>query len=197
MTVWSVSLSPSMLLWAARLDAPSAPSRHRAHLPRLRACAGVYDLVLGPLLLALHHGQRGHRPAKRQFVESITRAISLHLLDQHCAPMAGLSCQLGDDDLARLDAFLDSQFSDRCSVDDAANALGMNALRFARLLKSRTGESFPRYRIRRRLERSFLLLQSGQMGVTEAAMETCFASLAHFSRVFHRHFGAPPSALKR
>jgi AraC family transcriptional regulator len=195
--VWSVGLSPAMLLRAQRNGPPGSPSTHRARLPRLLAGAGVNDIVLRSLLLALHHGVRGSRPAKPLFVDSMASALAAHLVEQHCSPMSAAPDQLGGQAIARLNAFLDSQFSESCSADDAAEMLGLTTSQFLRLLKTQTGQSFQRYCMQRRLERSFQLLHSGQMNVTEAAMETCFASLAHFSRVFHKHFGVPPSALKR
>lgn len=69
---------------------------------------------------------------------------------------------------------------------------GMSPFHFARVFSELVGEPPHRYLIRIRLRRAVELLRMGAL-VTEAALESGFPDINHFSKTFHRRYGVPPS----
>jgi len=47
-----------------------------------------------------------------------------------------------------------------------------------------------------RLEKAMNLITNSPLSLTEIALATGFSSSSHFSRLFTRHFGKPPSAFR-
>ena len=64
-----------------------------------------------------------------------------------------------------------------------------------RKVKALTGLTAKEYVRKRRLHHCYLLLQSGNYNVSEAAMMTGFNQMAHFREVFKKEFGLLPSEL--
>ena len=64
------------------------------------------------------------------------------------------------------------------------------------LFKRVTGDTLTNYYQNRRLETAMLLLQAGQLSVTQTAGLLNYSSIYAFSLAFKRHYGYPPSAVK-
>ena len=78
----------------------------------------------------------------------------------------------------------------------AARAVGVSE-RQLQLLFERTGESFGRHLLRRRLEEvCAALARPGAGPVTDLALAWGFGSLTAFYRAFHRAYGVPPGELR-
>ena len=78
------------------------------------------------------------------------------------------------------------------SVSEAAESAGLSASRFQHLFTREVGVPFRRYRAWHRL-RVAIREVAGGSSLTTAAHAAGFADQAHFTRVFRRTFGAPPS----
>lgn len=89
---------------------------------------------------------------------------------------------------------LDAQPQDFARVADVAALAGLSPSRFQALLRAATGLPFRRYRQWRRMARVMHCLAAGS-SLTEAAHAAGFASSAHLSSSFRRHFGIPASQL--
>lgn len=92
---------------------------------------------------------------------------------------------------ARLLARLE-QYPGRDSVRQLAADFGLGPEQFIREFSRQTGTTPKQYILARRLWRARRLLQEGRM-VKEAAYQAGFGSLPHFSRVYRKRFGYPPS----
>ncbi|WP_165589111.1 MULTISPECIES: helix-turn-helix domain-containing protein [Burkholderia] len=82
------------------------------------------------------------------------------------------------------------------SIADAAQYPG-DLYSFIRYFKKVTGSSPHQFLVNERLERARNLIISRKCSITEAALRCGFASGSHFSTVFKKRWGVPPSCLIR
>lgn len=90
-----------------------------------------------------------------------------------------------------------SSLDQTVSLREMARAACMSPYHFHRVFTEIFGETPHRYLTRRRLDRAVHLLRQTSRSVTEICLETGFESLGSFSSLFRRHFGTPPSELRR
>jgi AraC-like DNA-binding protein len=83
------------------------------------------------------------------------------------------------------------------SLDDLAAAVDWSPFHLARQFRALTGQSLHGVRTRLRLQAALERLAAGERDLTRLALDLGFFDHAHFSRVCKRHFGLPPSALRR
>ncbi|HEX6718020.1 MAG TPA: AraC family transcriptional regulator [Pyrinomonadaceae bacterium] len=83
-----------------------------------------------------------------------------------------------------------------CEEDHSLTSLSAEAVMspfyFARVFSELVGEPPHRYLLRTRLSRAACMLHEGAQ-VAEAAVKSGFADVNHFSKLFRRHYGMPPS----
>lgn len=91
-------------------------------------------------------------------------------------------------------AMLLAALNDPPSVPALARSVGMNAHRMSELFKTVFGASVYAFVKAARLDHARLLLESGEVTVSQAAY-TCGYHPAHFSTEFRKRFGMPPSAV--
>jgi transcriptional regulator GlxA family with amidase domain len=81
--------------------------------------------------------------------------------------------------------------------EELASAVGMNAFEFGRSFKMSTGMTPHQYVIRCRLRRAVKLLQFGEMGITDIALEVGCACQSHLTTLFGKYIGTTPSAFRK
>jgi AraC-like DNA-binding protein len=82
----------------------------------------------------------------------------------------------------------------KTSADTIAHEEGVSTSYFLRLFADQTGTSFRRYKIWSRMRHAAKGFAAGH-DLTRCAVEAGFASLSHFSGVFHSMFGLSATAL--
>jgi AraC-like DNA-binding protein len=83
--------------------------------------------------------------------------------------------------------------ADQRDIDDWASVAGMGRRTFTRLFKDQTGAGFAVWRQQVRLMAALQRLALGQP-ITTVAFDVGYESASAFTAMFHRAFGAPPSA---
>jgi len=78
------------------------------------------------------------------------------------------------------------------SLTSLAQEARMSPFHFARVFSALVGEPPHRYLLRSRLRHAAAMLNDGAH-VTEAAVKSGFADIDHFSKMFRRRYGIPPS----
>lgn len=81
------------------------------------------------------------------------------------------------------------------SLTELARASGLNPTRLTSAFRSEFGSSVFGYLQEQRLQHAHALIASGEASVAEAAFRVGYTP-AHFSGLFRRRFGLPPSALR-
>ena len=76
-----------------------------------------------------------------------------------------------------------------------AGAVGSSVHHLCRVFRAECGLTLHEYRQRQRLGRALELMGRARRDLTELALELGYSSHSHFTRVFRRYVGVPPSAL--
>ena len=97
----------------------------------------------------------------------------------------------------RLRALFEQQRHGAMTVGYMATALGMTPAAFTHRCRLVLGASPARALRQHRLDQARMLLEHSGLGIAAVAQELGFADQFHFSRLFKRHHGMPPSALRR
>jgi AraC-like DNA-binding protein/ligand-binding sensor protein len=84
------------------------------------------------------------------------------------------------------------------SLADAARMTCTSPSTVAHAFKRETGKSFKRYQIERRLDRADEYLRTSPgMTIGQIAAKLGYADALYFSRIYRKHRGRPPSALRK
>lgn len=92
--------------------------------------------------------------------------------------------------------YLERSFDQRPTLAEAASSASISSSRLTHLFTQEIGMPFRRYALWVRLRIAVSRIIEGE-NLTQAAVAAGFSDSAHFSRVFKRNFGLPPSALTR
>jgi len=82
-------------------------------------------------------------------------------------------------------------------LGELARRVGLSKYYFSRLFREVTGQSPGTYLRNKRLAQANHLLHFTQWPVKQIAYSVGFASHVHFTAAFRKHYGKPPSALRR
>lgn len=83
------------------------------------------------------------------------------------------------------------------SINDLAGKVGVSASKLKQLFPEVCGMTPYDYLRKIRMEKAMLMLQGGEMNVTEAAYEVGYESISHFSKVFCKYYGIKPSQVRK
>ncbi len=98
--------------------------------------------------------------------------------------------------LSRVIDYIEVHFGAPLQISNLAKIAAMSPVHFGRSFKQAIGHSPYQYLINRRVEHSSRLLRAGTLSVTEIAYLCGFASPAHFSTLFCKSVGVPPSKFR-
>jgi AraC-like DNA-binding protein len=95
--------------------------------------------------------------------------------------------------MQRAAVFAENHLSQKLSADDLANAAGLSASHFNRRFRQWSGHSPVEYLRRLRVDKARKLLADVDLSIKEIARLTGFDDAYHFSKVFRRVDGLPPT----
>ena len=98
--------------------------------------------------------------------------------------------------LRRVTEFIDDNLARALPLADLSAEAHMSQYHFARLFKESTGLPPHRFVVQRRIERACELLAAGQMSIDAIARAVGFRTRSHFSMMFHRLTGSPPTVYR-
>jgi AraC family transcriptional regulator len=98
--------------------------------------------------------------------------------------------------LRRVTEFIDDNLTRALPLSELSAEAHMSQYHFARLFKESTGLPPHRFVVRRRIERACALLLDGQRSIDAIARAVGFRTRSHFSMVFHRQTGSPPTVYR-
>jgi len=94
-------------------------------------------------------------------------------------------------------AFMEAHLDWHLSLEQVAREAGMSKFHFCRQFKDATGLTFREFLVRRRVACALGLLLDQDRSVSQVYLEVGFKDLGHFSRVFRKLTGQPPSRYRR
>ena len=98
--------------------------------------------------------------------------------------------------LRRVTEFIDDNLARALPLAELSAEAHMSQYHFARLFKESTGLPPHRFVVRRRIERACELLEQGQLSIDAIAHAVGFRTRSHFSMMFHRLTGSPPTVYR-
>lgn len=105
--------------------------------------------------------------------------------------------QLDPGRIRAIDAFVEANLDEPLTLAQLAKVAGISRYHFLRSFKETTGLSPLQYVITKRVERAHHMLLTSSETIAEIAYDTGFSSQSHLNRVFKKHFGTTPGAIKR
>jgi len=94
-------------------------------------------------------------------------------------------------------AYIHSHCMYPISRSDIADHVGVSSRHLTRSFKQELGITLISYMNRYRIKQAKMLLEQGDMGITEVAMSVGFSTGGYFARVFRQEMGMSPSAYRR
>lgn len=93
--------------------------------------------------------------------------------------------------------YFEEHYSEKISLDQIAENMYLSPFYISKIFKSETGDTPIRHLINIRLEKARELLEGGNGGsVREIAARVGYDDAYHFSKLFKKHFGIPPSQVR-
>jgi AraC family transcriptional regulator len=124
--------------------------------------------------------------------ELLLRAVANAL----AAPRPHRACGLCDWQLKRVRGYIDRHIADPIEVRQLAALAKLSPGHFSRAFAVSTGVTPHSYVIGERMKRAVALLGTPE-SLAEIAFQCGFSDQSHFSRLFRREFGTPPSRWRR
>jgi AraC family transcriptional regulator len=134
------------------------------------------------------------------YVESMTRALIVHLLRRYAMIQTRVECTAGELSPVQkrtVAEFVETNLSETLDLSGMAHELGMTPCLFARHFKAAFGTPPYAYVIARRLERARRLLSKSDLAIKAISADCGFSDQAHMTRLFRRAHGAPPAEFRK
>lgn len=94
--------------------------------------------------------------------------------------------------------YFEDHYAEKISLDDIAENMYLSPFYISRIFKSEIGDTPIHYLINIRLERAKELLESGSAeSIQEVAAQVGYDDVYHFSKLFKKRYGIPPSQVRK
>lgn len=94
--------------------------------------------------------------------------------------------------------YFEDHYAEKISLDQIAENMYLSPFYISKIFKSETGDTPIRHLINIRLERAMELLREGFPGsIQEVAQQVGYEDAYHFSKLFKKRYGIPPSQVKK
>lgn len=174
-----------------QIEADSSPEH------TLRPSLAIRDLHLQNLLEALREELRHGCPAGDVYFFDLCRTLVHYLARRYSSavenPGHTMPEGLPPNRLRTVLEFIHRQLNGELSLSNMATRVQMSPQHFANLFRKSTGLAPHQYVQRERLETARRLLVETNRPIADIAFEVGFASQSHFTDVFHKMLGTPPS----
>ena len=135
----------------------------------------------------------------RLFIDTLTRALALHLLRGYCdasKPTLVPVGTLASWRLRRTIDYMHTHLSEDLPLHRLASAAGLSASHFTRAFRTATGLPPHHYLTKLRLMQAQHLLQHTRLPVIEVGLRCGFAQATHFATMFRKVFGISPRSYR-
>jgi AraC family transcriptional regulator len=134
------------------------------------------------------------------YAEALSVQLAVHLLRTYATcnfKTPAEPCRISNQEMKRLEDYVDSHLHGTVTLEDMAHALGMGVWTLNRHLRRTLNSSAYAFVIERRLLRAKQLLRAGDLSLKEIAAAAGFSDQAHMTRLFRAKLGMTPGAFRR
>lgn len=96
-----------------------------------------------------------------------------------------------------VEGYFEEHYAEHISLDLLAESMYLSPFYISRIFKSETGDTPIRHLIDIRLDKAMEALRSTAMSVSEVAASVGYDDVSHFSKLFKKRFGCPPSKARK
>jgi two-component system, response regulator YesN len=107
--------------------------------------------------------------------------------------LAGVRRGNSKDPIVEAKHYIENNLAEESDLEEVAELLGISPSYFSHLFKQKTGETFVKFRIKKRLERAKQLLELPQYRISDIALEVGYNDPTHFSKLFKKVYGITPT----
>ncbi len=93
--------------------------------------------------------------------------------------------------------FIQQHYSQKITLQQAAQQAAMSPTHFKRLFKLQTGKTMAQYLLQHRLEKAREILRTDDQSLTRIAVQCGFATAAYFGYWFKKHFNVTPKEYQK
>jgi AraC family transcriptional regulator len=159
----------------------------------------IQDRRLSSLLFALEREQMHGYPAGRLFVDGIEKALAAILVRYD--GIARHSPQVYKGGLApyrmkRATEFIRAHIEENITLNELARNVGLSPSHFCSLFRKTSGKTPHQFVLQCRIQHAKSLLTKPSHSILDVALASGFRTHQHFSRIFRREVGIPPSAYR-
>ena len=187
-SVLVVQLSHAVLERAAAEVVPAEDALPMDHLTR--------DFRLSSLLLALERERMHGYPSGRLFVDGIAQALAAILVCHDGIVRRNPQIYKGGLTpyrMKRVTDFIQSHIEDDITLNELARDVGLSPSHFCSLFRKTSGKTPHQFILQCRIQHAKALLAKPGHSILDVALASGFRTHQHFSRIFRRHVGIPPS----
>lgn len=161
----------------------------------LPSALSTRDPLIESAILALRDGAAQGLPDL--YAETAAEFLAAHVLlrHSHLKPLAPPANE--DRRLRRAEQYMRAHLSEPISLATLSREAGLSRFHLLRLFKRAYGETPLKRLTRLRIDEAKRRLMEGRQSITEIALDCGYDNPAHFSTVFRRMEGIPPSAYRR
>lgn len=130
------------------------------------------------------------------YAETVSAWLAVHMLHRYGPNVGRADARnagvITDQRLSRVIEFISEHFADPLTLEQLADEACISRYHFARLFKSKVGESPHRYLANVRLDAARRMLQTTDTPIAQVGAACGYPSGSHFSAAFTAHFGVTP-----
>lgn len=199
---WKEPIDVTHLYFSPGLLAEVASEMLDCHVAevRLNDVLRAEDPAVTAVVRAIAEEARQQGLGGALYVESMARALSVHLLRRYASierrgvqPKGGLTPA----QMRRIEDFVEAHLGEALELGAMAAALGLKPCLFAKLFRQSFGRPPYAHVIARRIDRARRLLAVTDLPIKEIAALCGFTDQAHMTRLFAREGGVTPAVWRK
>jgi AraC family transcriptional regulator len=168
----------------------------------IQHAAGISDGVIDAVGRSILSELTNETSASRVYVETASVMMAARLVQKYCDSGASQLSEksahpLDRNRLGRVLEYIADNISKEITLEKLAAIAGLSTFHFARKFGLAMGIPPGRYISQKRLESAMLQLTTGDLPLSEIAMNAQFSTQGSFTRAFHRATGTTPNEYRR
>lgn len=130
-------------------------------------------------------------------LKKLLECVMVHVLRNSELSIKDASVQVKNDEIERIQQYIRQNYSQKITLDDLSEHVGINKYYLIRLFKQKTGLSPIDYLIHVRLAEAEKLLATSNVTISKISDMVGFHSPSHFSKTFKESNHCTPSAFRK